>query len=81
MEIYEQEENKMTFAVLGNTKGKVRSWYLPRDYCFCLVAKNGRAVTKIVKNITVKHVAGLPVNLINGEIVGVYKPVTRNGIT
>ena len=61
------------YALLGNGKGKVKPWYLPFDYVFCMVDVNGFVEVRIVKNSTVENVYALPVELVNGMVVGLYE--------
>jgi allantoicase len=58
------------FALLGNGKGKVKPWYLPFDWCFCMVNVEGYVKVYIVKNSRMKNVYALPVDLVNGVVIG-----------
>lgn len=61
------------YALLGNGKGKVKPWYLPFDWCFCMVDIKGYAKVRIVKNSVVANVYALPVELVDGVVVGLYE--------
>ena len=67
---------KEGYALLGNGKGKVKPWYLPFDWCFCMVNIGGYIKVRIVKNSVVGNVYGLAVKVVDGIVVGLweYKP-------
>ncbi len=59
------------YGVLGNFRGIVKPWYLPFDWVFCRISVNYKTRVFIVKNKVAPNVYGLPVDVINGEIVKV----------
>lgn len=67
-------------AVLGNRNFKVKPWYLPFDWCFCRVRTGimGDLKVRIVKNSVVKNIYGLPVEVLDGIVVGVSKEFIYN---
>ena len=68
--------DKDGYALLGNGKGKVKPWYLPFDWVFCVVDVGGYQKIRIVKNSVVPNIYALPVKVVDGVVVGLweYKP-------
>jgi hypothetical protein len=62
------------YALLGNLKGKVKPWYLPSDYVFCMVDVDGCVEVRLARNSTVANVYGAGVELADGVVVGPFKP-------
>lgn len=61
------------YALLGNGKGKVKPWYLPFDWVFCMVDVKGYQRIRIVKNSSVANVYAIPVDLVDGVVVGLWE--------
>lgn len=57
------------FGTLGNKRGVVKPWYLPFDFVFCRFISNK---TMIIRNNTVKNISHLPVEVVNGKVIGIY---------
>jgi hypothetical protein len=67
------------YGILGNFKGKVKPWYLPFDWVFCRTSINYKTRVLIVENKVAPNIYGLPVQVENGEVVGVSKHITKIG--
>lgn len=64
---------KKEIGLLGNRRGIVKPWWLPFDWVFCMVLRNGITKVRIVKNSSVRNVYALPVELLNNVVVGLLE--------
>jgi hypothetical protein len=58
-------------GLLGNSNGTIKPWWLPFDWCFCRVSINYKLKTIIVHNTIAPNVYDLPVDILNGWVVGI----------
>lgn len=65
------------YGVLGNFKGKVKPWYLPFNWVFCRISINYKTRVVIVKNSSVANIWSLPVEVVDGVVVGVWDEKRR----
>lgn len=55
---------------LGNAKGEIRSWWMPRWCVYVRMNRQNKLKTYVAVNRNVQLVYGLPVIVRDGEIVG-----------
>lgn len=59
-------------GILGNGKGKVRSWWMPRWCCYVRMVRPMKAGVFTVVNRKTELVNDLPVMVKNDEVTGTY---------